>query len=163
MKWKVAAVLILATLSGCEEQRVEVRPGVYLLTAREVQEIPERHVDSVNAERTALGLDAVQQNLSLMSAARAHSSDMSRQNRPWHFGSDGSSPLDRVARAGYGGSLIGENIAETFENDAQILEAWLRDPEFRATILNPDARDIGIGWHQDPSGKFWWTQLIGGG
>ena len=164
MNRMIAAALILATaLSGCVQPQVEERPGVHFITLREAAEIPGRHVESVNAERIALGLEAVRQDPTLMAAARAHASDMSLQARPWHFGSDGSSPLDRVTRAGYRGHLIGENIAETFENDLQILEAWLRDPDFRATILNPDARDIGIGWHQDPGGKLWWTQLIGGG
>ena len=37
---------------------------------------------------------------------------MSAQNRPWHFGSDGSSPLVRVQRAGYRGKLLGELISE---------------------------------------------------
>jgi uncharacterized protein YkwD len=51
---------------------------------------------------------------------------MSVQNRPWHFGSDGSSPLDRARRAGYTGTLLGELISETFESEVETLAAWPR-------------------------------------
>ena len=47
---------------------------------------------------------------------------MLRQNRPWHFGSDGSSPLERIKRAGYTGKLLGENISESFETELQTLK-----------------------------------------
>jgi hypothetical protein len=45
--------------------------------------------------------------------AATHAHDMSVQNRPWHFGSGGSSPIDRAKRAGYTGTVLGKNIAET--------------------------------------------------
>ena len=51
---------------------------------------------------------------------------MARQNRPWHFGSDGSSPLDRVKRAGYPGMMLGENISETYETELETLSAWMQ-------------------------------------
>jgi len=50
-----------------------------------------RHLDSVNAVRQARGLSALSLDTSLIRAAKSHASDMSAQNRPWHFGSDGSS------------------------------------------------------------------------
>jgi len=86
---------------------------------------------------------------------------MSIQNRPWHFGSDGSSPLDRVARVGYPGALIGENISETYENEAETLSAWMQEPATRNVILNPRARKLGFSWFQEPNGKIWWTMVTG--
>ncbi|NVK12855.1 MAG: CAP domain-containing protein, partial [Rhodobacteraceae bacterium] len=79
---------------------------------RNADKVQLRMLDSVNALRQAAGAQAVQLNAELTAAAATHSRDMSVQNRPWHFGSDGSSPLDRVARAGYAGTLLGENISE---------------------------------------------------
>ncbi len=54
------------------------------------------------------------------------------QNRPWHFGSDGSSPIDRVQRTGYAGKLVDENISETYETELQTLAAWMNEPDTRA-------------------------------
>jgi hypothetical protein len=32
----------------------------------------------------------------------------------------------------------------------------------RAVILDPNALDLGFSWYQEPSGKIWWTLVIGG-
>jgi uncharacterized protein YkwD len=86
---------------------------------------------------------------------------MSIQNRPWHFGSDGSSPLDRVARTGYSGILAGENISETYETELQTLAAWMEEDDTRRVVLDPSATDIGFAWHQESNGKIWWTMVTG--
>ncbi|MEK6216779.1 MAG: CAP domain-containing protein, partial [Boseongicola sp.] len=98
----------------------------------------------------------------LKAAAETHSRDMSLQNRPWHFGSDGSSPLDRVARVGYQGQLVGENISETFETELETLSAWMEMPDTRGVILDPSAKELGFAWFQERSGKVWWTMILGG-
>jgi len=127
-----------------------------------VDKVQFRHLDAVNAIRQARGLGPVALNAQLIRSAQLHATDMSKQNRPWHFGSDGSSPLDRVARAGYAGTFIGENVSETFEDDFNTLEVWMRDSFSASVILDPNARDIGIAWHQDRNGKLWWVQIVGG-
>ena len=85
---------------------------------------------------------------------------MSAQNRPWHFGSDGSSPLDRLLSSGYSGKFIGENVSETFEDDFNTLDVWMTIPLSASIILDPNATQMGIAWHQDANGKIWWVQLI---
>lgn len=160
----VSMVLSILVLSGCVQPNGTPPPGnsLGLISAGEAQLIPARHVEAVNEARRALGLEDVALSPQLEAAARTHARDMSGQRRVWHFGSDRSSPIDRVSRSGFDGHLIGENIAETFENDAEILEAWLREHNSRSTILHPDARMVGIGWKQDEDGRFWWVQLVGG-
>ena len=86
---------------------------------------------------------------------------MSIQNRPWHFGSDGSSPLDRVRRVGYTGRLLGENISETYESELETLSAWMAQPDTREVILDRRGRDLGFAWFQEPNGKIWWTLIVG--
>lgn len=127
---------------------------------RNADKVQIRMLDSVNALRQAAGAPTVQLNAELTAAAATHSRDMSVQNRPWHFGSDGSSPLDRIARAGYTGKLLGENISETYENEQQTLSAWLEQPATRAVILDPKAVNMGFSWFQEPSGKIWWTMVM---
>ncbi len=121
-----------------------------------------RMLDSVNALRQAAGAPPVQIDPRLNAAAETHARDMARQNRPWHFGSDGSSPIDRVKRAGYAGRLLGETISETFEDELQTLAAWMQETGTRDVILDSDARDMGFAWYQEPGGKIWWTLIMGG-
>ncbi|MEO0568461.1 MAG: CAP domain-containing protein, partial [Pseudomonadota bacterium] len=103
----------------------------------------------------------VELNSQLNAAAATHSRDMSLQNRPWHFGSDGSSPIDRVKRVGYEGELVGENISETYETELETLAAWMEEPSTRDVILAPDAQDLGFSWLQEDNGKIWWTMVVG--
>lgn len=136
-------------------------PRVYRIKSNDTAKIQFRVLDSVNALRTAAGQQALELDSQLTAAAATHARDMSVQNRPWHFGSDGSSPLDRVARAGYSGQLIGENISETYENESETLAAWMKTPSTREVVLSPRARKMGMSWFQEPSGKIWWTMVTG--
>jgi uncharacterized protein YkwD len=120
-----------------------------------------RQLDTVNEIRAASGLQPLQLSAQLNAAAKTHSIDMAKQQRPWHFGSDGSSPLDRVARTGYAGRMLGENISETYENDTETLQVWMKNPDARSSILDPKAKFLGFAWFQEKTGKLWWTQLTG--
>ncbi|CUH64937.1 hypothetical protein TG4357_01587 [Thalassovita gelatinovora] len=86
---------------------------------------------------------------------------MSVQNRPWHFGSDGSSPLDRVKRVGFEGQFRGENISETYETELVTLGAWMDQTDTRRVILDPTVTDVGFSWYQESNGKIWWTLVLG--
>ncbi len=136
-------------------------PQIYRITDRDTADVQFRMLDAVNALRQAAAAPPVQLSSELTAAAATHSRDMSVQNRPWHFGSDGSSPLDRVARVGYGGRLLGENISETFETELETLSAWMSDPATRDVMLDPRAQDMGFAWFQEPNGKIWWTLILG--
>ena len=94
-------------------------------------------------------------------AAATHSLDMAVQNRPWHFGSDGSSPLDRIHRVGYLGKLSGEIISETYETELETLSAWMKNENTRRVLLDSRPTEMGFSWHQEVSGKIWWTLILG--
>jgi uncharacterized protein YkwD len=136
-------------------------PQVYPITAEMAPEVSFRLLDGVNALRKAKGLGEVGFNAALNAAAATHSRDMSVQNRPWHFGSDGSSPLIRVQRVGYSGKLIGELISETFETELQTLGDWSGQEDTRGVLLDPRATEVGFAWFQESNGKIWWTLLTG--
>ncbi|OAN72177.1 hypothetical protein A8B83_10705 [Rhodobacteraceae bacterium EhC02] len=136
-------------------------PRVYRISAGDSAEIQFRMLDSVNALRQAAGAAPIQLSSELTAAAATHSRDMAVQNRPWHFGSDGSSPIDRVRRAGYPGQLLGETISETYETELETLAAWMDAPDTRRVILEPAARNMGFSWHQEANGKIWWTLVVG--
>ena len=137
-------------------------PRVYRIEPGGAGRIQLELLDSVNSLRRAAGVPPLVLNAQLNAAAATHSRDMSVQNRPWHFGSDGSSPLDRVKRAGYPLMMLGENISETYETELETLAAWMSEPDTRGVVLDPNARDLGFAFFQDPNGKIWWTMLTGG-
>lgn len=136
-------------------------PQIYRIASGDTAKIQFRMLDSVNTLRSARGAPQLSISSQLNAAAATHSRDMSVQNRPWHFGSDGSSPLDRVRRAGYNGRLLGENISETYESELETLSAWMSQPDTRDVILDTRGRDMGFAWFQEPNGKIWWTMIVG--
>ncbi len=136
-------------------------PQIYDIQPGDENDIQFRMLDSVNSLRRAAGVAPVTLDAKLNAAALTHSRDMSAQNRPWLFGSDGSSPLDRVRRVGFQGQLLGENISESYETELETLAAWMRQPSTRDVVLDPDARFMGFAWFQEPAGKLWWTMNMG--
>ena len=137
-------------------------PQAYRINAETAAIIPFRMLDSVNSLRSAKRLQPLAFNAQLNAAAATHARDMSVQNRPWHFGSDGSSPLERVMRVGYRGRLLGELISETYETELETLAAWSGQADTRAVIMDPAAREMGFAWFQESNGKIWWTLVTGG-
>ena len=136
-------------------------PKLYKIRPNDTAKLQFRMLDSVNALRSARSVGPVELDPQLNAAAATHSRDMSLQNRPWHFGSDGSSPIDRLARVGYTGTLVGENISETYETELETLAAWMEQADTRRTILSPQAGQMGFAWFQESNGKIWWTMVMG--
>lgn len=166
--YKVIALAALVALAACQQRSLPpVAPdGQPLPVARQIgdaeaQQIPVRVLQQINSLRANIAVPPLMMDPQLSAAALAHSRDMSAQNRAWHWGSDGSSPLDRARRAGFFGNLIGENISETYENDMQTLTAWMAARDTRDVIMDPAATKLGLAWYQEPSGKVWWTLLTG--
>ncbi len=160
------AAVILAACGGTAAPQLgsdgQPLPQIYPINAANQDRIPFNLLDSINTLRAAKGAQPLVFNAALNAAALTHSRDMSVQNRPWHFGSDGSSPLVRVQRVGYTGRLLGEVISETYQTELETLAAWMGQNDTRATILDPAARELGFSWFQEPNGKIWWTAITGG-
>lgn len=161
---KIRGMLLLVglgLLAACAPPVPEQVNGVNMIRASQTNEIQTSHVDALNAFRTSRGQQPVQLNAQLTAAARTHARDMSVQERAWHFGSDGSSPRDRAERAGFTGSILGENISESFDDEIAVFQSWVNDPVTSRVMLSPGADSVGLGWYQEPTGKLWWVQLIG--
>lgn len=169
MRILVFLITTLFALAACETT-TEIRlgpdgkplPRIYRIPANGAGKIQFRVLDSVNNLRAAASAAPLELNAQLNAAAATHARDMSVQNRPWHFGSDGSSPLDRTRRSGFPGIFLGELISETYETEVETLAAWVEEPSTRAVILDPRATDLGFGYFQESNGKVWWTLVTGG-
>ena len=136
-------------------------PRLYRIRAGDTARVQFRMLDALNTLRRARGAPELEMNARLNAAAATHARDMSVQNRPWHFGSDGSSPITRVRRAGYTGRLVGEAISETYETELETLGAWMEAPNTRTILLDETAREMGFSWHQESNGKIWWNLVLG--
>jgi uncharacterized protein YkwD len=120
-----------------------------------------RMESSINALRKISNLRPVRLDTRLNAAAERHARDMSIQDRPWHFGSDGSSPNQRILQSGYRGQLVGETISESYESDQETLAAWMSEESARKVILSSEAKRIGVSWYKEPNGKTWRVLIMG--
>lgn len=115
-------------------------------------------VELVNAERSKAGCSPVKVNAALTEAAQKHSEDMAASRSMSHTGSDGSSPADRITRAGYSWSTYGENVAYGYSTPEQVMTGWMNSPGHKKNILNCAFKEIGVGLAQPGS---YWTQDFG--
>jgi uncharacterized protein YkwD len=93
-------------------------------------------------------------------AALAHALDMARNNHFEHEGTDGSTPADRVARAGYRWRNVAENIAAGAPNAASVVDGWLKSPGHCANIMGAQYREMGIAFALEPKSEagIYWAQ-----
>lgn len=99
----------------------------------------------------------------LTSAAREHARDMAKHDMLEHTGSDGSTPDQRVTRAGYKWRATGENIASGPTTPDEVMQGWLASPGHCENIMSPRFKEMGIAWVVDPrsdSGVYW-AQVFG--
>lgn len=92
----------------------------------------------------------------LEKAAKIHSQDMDNKKFFSHEGSDGSTIIERVTRLGYSYSFVGENIAQGYLTEQQVVEGWLASPGHCRNIMNGHFREMGITRKGD-----YWTQVLG--
>jgi uncharacterized protein YkwD len=107
----------------------------------------------VNRVRKHYGLPRLRYNPDLRRSATAHSNDMVTNGYFSHFGPGGSTPSDRIIRAGYltraRSYFLGEDLAggggRRYGSPLSIFRAWMHSPPHRANILDPRFDDSGVG------------------
>ncbi len=152
----MAAVIFL---SGCDSgTRYAGSPN---LRAGNLSTVQQNMLDSVNFMRQSAGAPPVQLSSELSSAAQMQADDISRQQRAWAWGTDWSSPYQRLARAGYSGQLVGELYSQSFDTELETLTVWLQDKDKAGVINDRDATDMGFAFHQDSNGMIWWVLNMG--
>jgi uncharacterized protein YkwD len=102
-------------------------------------------VNLINSARAEAGLPALTVNAALTAAAQGHSVDMACHGLISHSGSDGSSPQQRIAAAGYFASFASEIIyGSGYPQTA--FDWWMSDQIHRDEILNPYVTELGVGY-----------------
>jgi len=112
--------------------------------------------DLTNQQRSQQGLLPLTLNLTLNDVAEKHSQDMATRNYFSHQGLDGSQPWDRMRAEGYVYSRAAENIAFGQPTPQAVVDAWMNSPGHRQNILDPNLKEIGVGYY-----NAYWTQDFG--
>lgn len=104
----------------------------------------------INDERAKSGLPALTVNAQVAAAAKAHAADMLCNNSLSHTGSDGSTPQDRVKKAGFTASLVLEELFALHPayggNPQAAIDWWMNNPTAKADLLNKDASVLGVAY-----------------
>jgi uncharacterized protein YkwD len=134
-----------ATASACPGSRSRPSPASLDRAIRAT-------VCLINQARADNGLGALRATESLERAAAAHSRDMVRNDFFAHDSPTGSTPKERLDRAGYfdgaGSWALGETIAWGSggrASPASIVRSWLHSPGHRVILLDGRYHDLGIG------------------
>ena len=123
-------------------ERVEL--GYRVAATRPRPDLEAQMLAMVNEERRAAGLKPVAPDPELTEVARAHSADMFARGYFAHVSPEGSSPFDRMTRAGVTFRTAGENLA--LAPTVKIAHTGLMNsPGHRANILRPEFGRLGIG------------------
>lgn len=106
----------------------------------------------LNAARAERRLAPLRVEAHLQTAAQRYARALDPAKPLTHSGRGGSSPLDRIADAGYGRGASGFSAAETLGRSqgdlsapAIRMTAWLASASTRKLLLSAKYRDVGIG------------------
>ena len=110
-------------------------------------------VAEINKQRAKRGLSKLRVNTKLVTAARAHSTDMGRRKYFDHNSPEGETWSARIVRYGYTRSgcsywKAGENLyygAGLFSSPCVVVKAWMESKAHRKVMLTKVFRDIGVG------------------
>jgi hypothetical protein len=118
-----------------------------------------------NLERRNVGAPPLRWNLQLTHAARWFSWD-STENRPGgycgHQDTLGGWPADRAAYFGYLGAAGSENAFCGYVTPPDAIQGWMDSPGHRENLLDPNSREIGLGYYRrDSDGRGYVVQHFG--
>ena len=121
-----------------------------------VEEMASEVIRLTNIERVKAGRSPLQYHAGLQRAAMVRAEEITRKfshTRP--DGTDSSTALYENGVACDGG----ENIAAGQKTPEAVVRAWMNSSGHRATMLNPNAKYIGVGVCKSPiTGQWLWTQ-----
>ncbi len=100
----------------------------------------------VNRFRSERGLRQLNTDSRLNTAAQTHAEDMAERDYIAHISPDGGTPGERASVAGYRWSRLLENVAAGQPTPTEAVEVWKASPGHRRAMLDPEIRELGIGY-----------------
>ena len=149
--WLVLATFLVAAGAGNEPEASPDAEAEGTLSAL---------VEAHNRERAKEKLPPLKANPQLEAAAREHARDMARREKMSHEGSDGSSPADRVKKAGYRYVRTAENVAVEYSTVERAMRGWMESPPHRKNVLG-DYAEMGAAVARDFDGQPYWCVEFG--
>jgi uncharacterized protein YkwD len=134
----IAGALLAATLAGCG-------------TFASLPGTPET-ATTLNGFRSSHGLSQLRTDATLTALASEHSADMARRDSLDHDGF--------MAQRGPRGARA-ENVAYGCKESACVIQQWVNSSGHRKNMLIPSITRYGLGSATSPSGKKYWTLLVG--
>jgi uncharacterized protein YkwD len=159
MAWRMITALGFSLLAaGCSSVAL-VSPEY---AARPVEPLnPQAAIAEINAFRAKNGVGPVVLDARLSRAAAVQSEDQAGRHSIGHYGSDGSKPVDRAARAGYRAKIASENVASGQKSFSDALRFWEGSSGHRANLLRPNVTAAGVAMAQAGTGRAYWTLVLG--
>lgn len=118
-------------------------------------------VELLNLARADAGLSPLSINATLTGAALSHSQDQAQQDVLSHDGSDGSTPSDRVQRAGYAMRTVRENVLGRGNTHASCaFDMWWNSQGHYENMMADDVTEIGIAYAPSATGLFYYTMVL---
>jgi uncharacterized protein YkwD len=121
-----------------------------------------RVVELVNAERAKLGLAPLSYDGALDRAAEKHTAHMAAVGRMGHDDIGDGTAEQRIRDEAGVRFAWGENVAYALRSPEDVVRAWMNSPTYRAKILSPNFRQLGVGYATSSNGTPYWTQVFGG-
>jgi uncharacterized protein YkwD len=136
------------------------------------QQVAERMLALVNRARAAprrcgdrsfAAAPALAWDTRLENVAAQHAADMATNNYFSHTGRDGSTPAQRVTRAGYPWRMTGENIAAGQLSPEAAVTGWIKSPGHCENLMNAGYTEMGVAAAVNPASKMglYWAQEFG--
>lgn len=117
-----------------------------------------------NIRRAEQGLPPLKMNAVLSRAAQWMAEDMAHKNYFSHTDSQGRTIGTRLPAFGYDRyEIIRENLAGGQIDPKEVVDAWMKSPGHRESILCDTSTEIGIGYYYYPNSKYkiYWVQEFG--
>jgi uncharacterized protein YkwD len=99
--------------------------------------IRKRALAEINAFRTKYGRKPLVLDERLSQAAAMQSKDQAGRSSIGHYGSDGSKPMQRAARAGFHAKIASENVASGQKSFGDAMRSWEGSSGHRENLLRP--------------------------
>ena len=129
-----------------------------LSLVNQARSVPRRCGDKPFAAAPALVWDAT-----LEQVAAQHATDMATQDYFSHTARDGSTPAQRVTRAGYPWRMTGENIAAGQLSPEAAVAGWIKSPGHCENLMNAGYTEMGVAAAVNSASKMglYWAQEFG--
>ena len=101
-------------------------------------------LQETNEVRQQHGLQPLQLNQTLSSAAEQKAQHMFKEDYWAHVSPSGVKPWDFILNQGYDYTFAGENLAKNFMESEQVVDAWYKSPTHKDNLLSENYNEIGF-------------------